>query len=153
MFPRIYVDGVRILRKENSKIRELQLLLRGQNYIVGPLDGVLGRLTRSALKQYQKDTGRYPTGVPDRGLLDELYKSPPAQVDLPRELIPTQSAMWVELDKAKLTLFVSGKYAGVFLVAIGKPSSPSPFGLWRVVNRAINPGGDFGSRWLGIDAP
>ena len=128
-------------------------MLRNQNYIVGPLDGLYGRLTRSAIMRYQRDSGRSPTGEVDTAMLNELRNKPPAQVGLPMELTPTQPGMWIELDKAKLTLFVNGQYFGVYLVAIGKVSTPSPFGLWRVVNKAVNPGGDFGARWLGIDAP
>lgn len=141
------------MRTQTSMTQELQKMLRNQNYIVGPLDGIFGGLTRSALISYQKDSGRRPTGLVDSGTLHELRHKPLAQVSLPKELLPTQSAIWVELDKARLTLFVDGKYTGAFLVAIGKASTPSPFGLWRVVNKALNPGGDFGARWLGIDAP
>jgi len=149
--------GDRMRNRDNRLSRletqELQRLLRNQYYIVGPLDGVYGKLTQLAVIRYQKDTGRAPTGVADSNLLAELRTKPQVSISLPAELLSTQSSLWVELDKARLTLFVKGSYAGVFNVAIGKPSTPSPFGVWRVVNKAVNPGGDFGARWLGIDAP
>lgn len=137
----------------SREIKELQHLLRQQYYIVGPLDGIYGRLTQLAVIRYQKSSGRSPTGIANQNMLQELRGLRPIQIELPADLLHTQSAMWVELDKLRLTLFVNGQYSAVYLVAIGKPSTPSPFGLWRVVNRAINPGGDFGARWLGIDAP
>jgi lipoprotein-anchoring transpeptidase ErfK/SrfK len=37
--------------------------------------------------------------------------------------------------------------------SVGKPSTPTPKGTFKIVERAINPGGPFGARWLGLSAP
>jgi hypothetical protein len=37
--------------------------------------------------------------------------------------------------------------------SIGKPSTPTPRGTFKIINRAVNPGGPFGARWLGLSAP
>ena len=34
--------------------------------------------------------------------------------------------------------------------SIGKPSTPTPKGTFTIVNKAHNPGGPFGARWLGL---
>jgi lipoprotein-anchoring transpeptidase ErfK/SrfK len=34
---------------------------------------------------------------------------------------------------------------------IGKPSTPTPKGNFKIINKAINPGGPFGARWLGLN--
>lgn len=52
-----------------------------------------------------------------------------------------------------LTLFRDNKVYKTYKVAVGKPSSPTPKGTFKIVNRAVNPGGPFGARWLGLDAP
>lgn len=52
-----------------------------------------------------------------------------------------------------LTLFKDGKVFKTYKVAVGKPSTPTPKGTFRIVNRAINPGGPFGARWLGLSIP
>ncbi len=53
----------------------------------------------------------------------------------------------------KLTLYRDNIVFKNYPVAVGKPSTPTPVGTFRIVNRAINPGGPFGARWLGLNAP
>jgi lipoprotein-anchoring transpeptidase ErfK/SrfK len=52
-----------------------------------------------------------------------------------------------------LTLFRDNSIYKTYKVAVGKASTPTPKGTFKIVNRAINPGGPFGARWLGLDAP
>lgn len=52
-----------------------------------------------------------------------------------------------------LTLYKDGKWFKSYPVAIGKPSTPTPKGTFKVKNKAFNPGGAFGARWLGLTAP
>lgn len=52
-----------------------------------------------------------------------------------------------------LTLYKDNKVFKTYKVAVGKPSSRTPKGTFKIINRAINPGGPFGVRWLGLDAP
>ena len=53
----------------------------------------------------------------------------------------------------KLILYRSNIVFKSYPVAVGKASTPTPEGTFRIVNRAINPGGPFGARWLGLNAP
>lgn len=52
-----------------------------------------------------------------------------------------------------LTLFRNGIPYKVYPVATGKAATPTPKGRFRIKNKAINPGGVFGVRWLGLTAP
>ncbi|WP_251862262.1 L,D-transpeptidase [Clostridium sp. Marseille-Q2269] len=52
-----------------------------------------------------------------------------------------------------LTLFKDNKVYKTYKVAVGKPATPTPKGTFKIINRAINPGGPFGARWLGLNAP
>lgn len=52
-----------------------------------------------------------------------------------------------------LTLYENGKTYKVYPVAVGKPSTPTPKGSFTIVNKAVNPGGPFGVRWLGLSIP
>ncbi|MDH3701472.1 MAG: peptidoglycan-binding protein, partial [Alphaproteobacteria bacterium] len=53
-------------------IKEMQGLLGAQGYRVGTPDGVVGPLTRSAIRAFQK-TKRLPAdGFPSTDLLDQL---------------------------------------------------------------------------------
>ncbi|MFZ5595748.1 MAG: L,D-transpeptidase family protein [Bacillota bacterium] len=41
----------------------------------------------------------------------------------------------------------------VYPVAVGKFSTPTPTGNYKVINKIVNPGGMLGTRWMGLDIP
>lgn len=59
----------------------------------------------------------------------------------------------INTNAHKLTLFRDNIIYKTYTVATGKPSTPTPKGTFKIINRAINPGGPFGARWLGLNAP
>jgi lipoprotein-anchoring transpeptidase ErfK/SrfK len=59
----------------------------------------------------------------------------------------------INVNARTLTLFRNGKWYKSYKVAVGKPSTPTPRGTFKIVEKAINPGGPFGVRWLGLSAP
>ena len=52
-----------------------------------------------------------------------------------------------------LYLLSGSKLLGNYPIAVGKPSTPTPSGIYTVVNKIINPGGMLGTRWLGLNIP
>lgn len=70
----------------------------------------------------------------------DLYRSP-------------RYSITVNTTNRTMSLYKDGKYVKYYPIAVGKPSSPTPRGNFKIVNRAVNPGGPFGARWLGLSAP
>ncbi|MGH4049835.1 MAG: L,D-transpeptidase family protein [Clostridium sp.] len=52
-----------------------------------------------------------------------------------------------------LTLYRNGIFFKAYPVATGKPTTPTPIGTFTIVNKQVNPGGPFGSRWMGLSKP
>ena len=52
-----------------------------------------------------------------------------------------------------LNLYKGTALLKTYPIAIGKPSTPTPKGVFKIINKAVNPGGPFGIRWLGLNAP
>jgi lipoprotein-anchoring transpeptidase ErfK/SrfK len=50
-----------------------------------------------------------------------------------------------------MTLYKNNQVYKTYPIAIGKPSTPTPKGNFKIINKAINPGGPFGARWLGLN--
>lgn len=71
---------------------------------------------------------------------EELYRAPIYSIT-------------VIVDARRLTLFKEGKLFKTYPIAVGKPSTPTPKGDFTIINKAHNPGGPFGARWLGLNAP
>lgn len=60
----------------------------------------------------------------------------------------------INLTERRLRLYQGDKLYGSYLVAIGKPSTPSPLGKWTIVNKTILPPGQvYGTRWMGLSKP
>ena len=71
----------------------------------------------------------------------------------------------VSIPDRKLVLFENGKAVRIYRVAVGKTSTPSPVGEFKIVNRVANPtyyhkgqviaagkGNPVGTRWMGLSA-
>lgn len=59
----------------------------------------------------------------------------------------------IQLKSRMLYLYQDNKLYKKYPVAIGKPSTPTPKGNFKVINRQQNPGGIYGSMWIGLSVP
>jgi len=50
-----------------------------------------------------------------------------------------------------IQVFTSYYVAGI--ESVGKPNTPTPIGTFTIKNKQVNPGGPYGSRWMGLSAP
>lgn len=67
-----------------------------------------------------------------------------------KQYAKTTNTIIINLQNHTLTLFKNGIVFKVYPVAVGKPSTPTPRGTYKIKNKAVNPGGPFGARWLGL---
>jgi len=90
---------------------------------------------------------------------------PAASPKTPESAKATMHWVLVSLPDRKLALFENGKVVRTYQVAIGKTSTPSPVGAFKIVNRVTNPtyyhkgqviaagkSNPVGSRWMGLSA-
>lgn len=54
----------------------------------------------------------------------------------------------IELTTRKLILKINNTVFTSYPVAIGKPSTPTPTGNFKIINKIKHPGGVLGSRWM-----
>lgn len=59
----------------------------------------------------------------------------------------------INIGARTLTLYRNGQWYKSYPVAVGKPATPTPKGTFTIINKAVNPGGPFGVRWLGLSKP
>lgn len=59
----------------------------------------------------------------------------------------------IHLKSKMLYLYRDNEAIKKYTVAIGAPSTPTPKGSFRVINRQEHPGGQYGDMWIGISAP
>ncbi len=98
------------------------------------------------------------TSVPDRLLAPPSPKAPEFAKATVRWVL-------VSIPDRKLALFENGKIVRIYRVAVGKTSTPSPVGEFKIVNRVANPTyyhkgqvigagkrNPVGTRWMGLSA-
>ncbi|MFW6238329.1 MAG: L,D-transpeptidase family protein [Halanaerobiales bacterium] len=56
--------------------------------------------------------------------------------------------IYITLSSRSLTLEVNGQKTGQYPVAIGKPSTPTPEGNFKILSKIKHPGGVLGTRWI-----
>lgn len=67
-------------------------------------------------------------------------------------LAPSPIEIIVNIGAKRLTVYKNGNIFREYIVATGKPETPTPVGVFEVVNKEIDPGGPYGTRWLGLSA-
>ncbi|MDI6870258.1 MAG: L,D-transpeptidase family protein [Bacillota bacterium] len=65
---------------------------------------------------------------------------------------PSRVHVLIDLERRELTLYFDHVPVRTYPVAVGKPSTPTPVGDWRIVEKA-KWGEGFGSRWMQISVP
>ncbi len=96
-----------------------------------------------------------------------LQTSIPASSSANAPAFAKATVRWVlvSLPDRKLALFENGNVVRIYRIAVGKPSTPSPVGAFKIVNRVTNPtyyhkgqviaagkNNPVGSRWMGLSA-
>ncbi|MGE5623596.1 MAG: L,D-transpeptidase family protein, partial [Methanocella sp.] len=133
----------------------LQQQINSIGYSTLEVDNVFGPLTEQAVRGFQLRSGLPVTGVVDEATWRRLFAGFPLPAavlggDPPES--PNVGGYSIEVDIAKrqLTLYQAGIVQSVFPVAVGKPATPTPPGNYTILNKALDPGGSFGTRWLGL---
>ncbi len=65
-------------------------------------------------------------------------------------LAPSPVEIIININAKRLTVFKRGNVFRQYVVATGKEETPTPTGVFTVVNKQVDPGGPYGTRWLGL---
>lgn len=134
---------------EGPDVTHLQERLQELGYYEGEIDGVYQEQIFEAVRQYQADYGLNPDGVVGPDTWNSIGLSPQRQYPLPQG----GESIEVDLNQKKLVFMRFNEIINTYPVAVGKPSTPTPVGEWRVVQKIMNPGGPFGTRWMRLNIP
>ncbi|WP_261130565.1 L,D-transpeptidase [Bacillus sp. Marseille-Q3570] len=64
-------------------------------------------------------------------------------------------AYWIDVNLAKhqLKLFDNRILIKTYPIGVGKMLTPTPTGEYTIINKDPNPGGPYGSMWMGLSRP
>lgn len=63
---------------------------------------------------------------------------------------PVNLEFRVNISAKTLSVYQNGVLIKEYPVATGKESTPTPQGTFTIINKQLNPGGPYGTRWLGL---
>jgi lipoprotein-anchoring transpeptidase ErfK/SrfK len=67
--------------------------------------------------------------------------------------MPNPYSITISTSDHTLKLYKNGNLVKQYPVAVGKASTPTPKGSYKIINKELHPGGAFGVRWLGLNIP
>lgn len=140
---------------EGEDVTELQLLLARLGYYFGPPTGVYDRITFRAVTNFQRSQGLAPSGEVNPITWQALGAKPKQVTQTKPSEPPAGSSIkiLVDTDRLILQLLVDGQIFRQYPIAIGKYTTPSPVGEWKIIDKAYESGGPLGTRWMGLNVP
>ncbi|MEW6244365.1 MAG: peptidoglycan-binding protein [Bacillota bacterium] len=112
--------------------------------------------TAAAVSRFQKDQGLPSTGIVDLNTLQALL---PWMIDATSEspvlagTAPKNAYVLIDTYTRTLYVFSGREEIARFPVALGKPSTPTPIGDWKIKRKLSGWGGGFGTHWMQLDVP
>lgn len=151
-YPVLYVSNPPL---QGDAVWMIQARLKELGYDIQPT-GVYDALTSSMIGLFQIANGMEADGMVREEVWNALFYGPGGEPSLPADSkAADRKRMMIEIDVAKRTLrlFEDGKEIARYPVAVGKSETPTPLGEWRVVQKCLNWGNGFGTRWMGLNVP
>ncbi len=65
-------------------------------------------------------------------------------------LAPSPVEIIINIGAHRLTVYKKGRVFRQYVVAVGKEVTPTPVGVFTIINKQVNPGGPYGTRWMGL---
>jgi len=148
-FPVLYCGQPRL---EGEAIWMVQARLRELGYEIIP-SGQYDEKTAEAVMMFQTAHRLQANGVVTQLVWENLMYDGGSQPCLTSQEQPQKASVEIDLIKHRLTVFQNGDIIKEYPVGVGKSSTPSPLGEWKVVHKGVNWGNGFGTRWMGLNVP
>ena len=133
---------------EGIDVTNIQQRLSELGFYEGDITGVYDRQTAEAVRNFQQQNGLTADGIVGPDTWNAVGISPELL-----QFFNTEYNITIDLEEKELTLRQGEQILEVYPVAVGTPSTPTPTGNWRIIQKTLNPGGPFGARWMRLSVP
>lgn len=150
-FPALYLNEPAL---QGEAVWMVQARLRELGYDIVP-SGVFNRTTSDLIRMFQvandlETNGRVTTEVWEVLLAEEADET---VLNQPEAEAQSDISIVVDIVKHSLTVFADGEPIRTFPVGVGKDSTPSPLGEFKIIQKSLNWGNGFGTRWMRVNVP
>lgn len=133
---------------EGIDVQNVQQRLKELGFYEGDVTGIYDRETAEAVRRFQQQNGLTADGIVGPDTWNAIGISPEFL-----GFFSSEYNITVDLEQKELTLKQGERFIKVYPVAVGKPSTPTPTGNWKIIQKTVNPGGPFGARWMRLSIP
>ncbi len=148
-FPTLYLTTPQL---QGEAIWMVQASLRDIGYEIEP-DGVFSQSTSESIRLFQLAHNLTVDGRVTQEVWEKLMNNEAAEPCLTQSTGDAKIRIEIDVVKHTLTVFSNDEQIKKFPVGVGKSSTPSPLGEWKIVQKAYNWGNGFGTRWMGLSVP
>ena len=126
----------------------LQTRLRERGVYQGPVNGRYEAETERAVRAFQQ-----AQSLPITGIVDNTTWTTLGLGALPDPRSPTAAFISIDTTRRNLSFYRGERLEKSYDIAVGKNSTPTPLGDWIITQKATDPGGPFGARWMRLSIP
>lgn len=134
---------------EGPDVTHVQERLTELGFYNQEIDGIYDEDVFEAVRTYQTEYGLNPDGIVGPETWNSIGLSPNQYYPPPEEGYSIE----IDLNQKILTLKKFTEIIKTYPVAVGKPATPTPVGDWQIIQKTLNPGGPFGTRWMRLNIP
>lgn len=134
----------------------VQARLNELGYDITP-DGQYDYVTWGAVRMYKIAHGMKDDATIDRAVWESLMQTDEGEACVTEAVNEDEKSgkilIVIDVAKLNLTVYEDDKVIRTYPVAVGKSSTPTPLGEWKIVHKSLNWGNGFGTRWMGLNVP
>jgi peptidoglycan hydrolase-like protein with peptidoglycan-binding domain len=149
-FPALYLTEPNL---QGQAVWMIQARLKEIGYDIEP-SGVYDAITAYTVKLFQLAHGMVDDGIVNKDdWLQLMPQEPDASCITTAPAARDRMLIVIDVKNRTLVLYNDKEVICKYPVAVGKSSTPTPLGEWRVVQKSLNWGDGFGTRWMGLNVP
>ncbi len=148
-FPALYLADPPI---QGEAVWMVQARLRELGYDIEP-SGVYDQATNDLIKIFEVANGLAADGQVTPAVWEELMDEQTDQPAIAQTGGKSSRLIEIDIVRHKLTLYEGDQVLKTFPVGVGKYSTPSPVGEFKVIQKSTDWGNGFGTRWMGLNVP
>ena len=148
-FPVLYLASPQL---QGDAVWMVQARLKELGYEIEP-DGIFSEATRELVRLFQMANNLEADGKVTQNVWERLMNDEGEEPVLSQAAGESKISIEIDVGKHTLAVFSNGQPIKQYKVGVGKGSTPSPLGEWKIIQKSLNWGNGFGTRWMRLSVP